>query len=76
MGLLSESLNLSNAPNTAKQIKLYPKMALRLGQHLLRANPKTENLRLFALYSYYFLICCLAAHDQLLDIIEETVLVT
>ena len=36
-------------------------MASRLGQHLLRAKSKAENFGLFALYSFYFFICCLAA---------------
>ena len=35
----SESLNFSNAPNTDKQMQIYPKIASRLGQHLLRAKP-------------------------------------
>ena len=45
-----ESLNFSNAPNTEKQIKLYPKMASRLGQCLLKAKSKAEKFGLFALY--------------------------
>ena len=35
-------------------------MTSRLGKHL-RAKSKTENFRLFALYSCYFFICCLTA---------------
>ena len=46
----SESLNFSNVSNDEK------KMAFRLGQHLLRANSKSENFGLFALYSRYFFI--------------------
>ena len=36
-------------------------MSSRLEKHLLRAKGKAENVRLFALYSCYFFICCLAA---------------
>ena len=56
-----ESLNFSNAQNTEKQMYLYPKMASRLGQHLLRAKSKAENFGLFALYPCYLLICCFTA---------------
>ena len=50
-----ESPNFSNAPNTKKEIKLYPKMVPRLGKHLLRAKSKPENFELFAIYPYHFL---------------------
>ena len=57
----SVSLNFSNDSNTEKQMQLYPKMASRLGQHLLIEKSKAENFGLFALYSSYFFICCLTA---------------
>ena len=55
------SLNFPKASNTEKQMLLYPKMASRIGQHLLRSKSKTENFGLFALYSSYCFICCLTA---------------
>ena len=42
-------------------------MASRLGQHFLRAKSKAENFGLFALYSFYFFICCLAAQWPIFD---------
>ena len=47
----SESLNFSNAPNTDKQMHIYPKIASRLGQHLLRAKPgNLEDWKLIKAY--------------------------
>ena len=47
-------MNFPKASNTEKQMKLYYKIASRLGQHLLRSKSKAENYGLFALYSNYF----------------------
>ena len=58
----SESLNFPKASNTEKQMQLYPKMASRLGQHLLRAKSKAESFGLFALYSSYFFYLLFDCH--------------
>ena len=71
-----ESLNCSNAPNTEKQMWLYPKVAFRLGQHLLRAKSNTGNFGLFAPYPCYFLTAVWLHLGQLLVIIEETASLT
>ena len=57
-------------------MQLYPKMASKLGQHLLRAKPKAENFGLFALYPCYFLSVAWLPHKQLMVIIEERALFT
>ena len=62
--LVWESLNFSISPNTEKEMKLYHKIASRLGKHLLRAKSKAENFGLLALYLSFIFICCLTAPLQ------------
>ena len=54
-------------PQILKNMSLYPKMASRLGQHLLRAKSKAEIFGLYALYPCCFCICCLAAQWPTFD---------
>ena len=76
----SESLNFPNALNTGKQMYLYPKMASKLDQHLLRAKSKAENSGLFTIYFAISLLFFQSAlwlpHGQLLSVIKKTVLLT
>ena len=75
MDLGSEFLDFSDALNTEKQMKLYPKMTSRLGNTSLEQNIrlKASGYLLFIAAIFFY---CLAAHDQFLVVIEKTVLLT
>ena len=71
-----ESLNRSNARSIKKRMQLYPKMASRLRQYLVREKSKAGNFGLFALYHTIFLSAVCLTHGQLLAIIKEKIPLT